>query len=125
MLFINSYYQLIRGKAGHGGNALCKKLGLQPGEGLPGLLGRAGMDSGLIIGGGGVGFRGHSPSVLPIGRAHITGGKDSVCHWFYSFLHPFWFTLDLVQILLIVTDELSLSAGSSVFVLWMDFCFHP
>lgn len=80
MLFINSYYQLIRGKAGHEGNGYVpKKLGLQAGVGLPGLLGRAGVDSGLVIGGE-RGLGGHSPSVLPIGRAHIIGGKDSVCH---------------------------------------------
>ena len=73
MLFINSYYQLIRGKAGHGGNALRKKLGLQAGVGLPGLLGRAGMDSGLVIGGGGVGFRGSQPLCPP--------HRQSSHHW--------------------------------------------
>ena len=45
-----------------------KQLGLQAGVGLPGLLGRAGVDSELAAGGGG-GLRGSQPLCPPRGQS--------------------------------------------------------
>lgn len=47
---------------------LPKQLGLQAGVGLPGLLGRAGVDSGLAAGGG-RGLRGSQPLCPPHGQS--------------------------------------------------------